>query len=106
MQLPCRADGLCRSRSNIRQLAAVTLAAEPNRHAAVVTYRHGTRASELINLRRDALNLDRRVLRLSRLKGGEAATHTRCKAMLRAPYGSCCARALVHSCSYRSAASS
>ena len=55
-------------------------AAKRNRHGlrdwlmVIMAYRHGLRASELVSLRRDAVNFDAGVLHVTRLKNGDAST--------------------------------
>jgi type 1 fimbriae regulatory protein FimB/type 1 fimbriae regulatory protein FimE len=62
----------------IEKLAA---AAKRNRHGlrdwlmVILGYRHGLRATELVNLRRDDVNFDAGVLHVTRLKNGDASTH-------------------------------
>jgi integrase len=41
-----------------------------------LTYRHGMRASEAVNLRWSALDLDTGVIHVARVKGSNASTHT------------------------------
>ena len=63
------------------EVEQLTKAAKTNRHghrdatAILVAFRHGLRASELVDLRWDQVDFDNAVLRVRRAKGGTAATH-------------------------------
>ena len=59
------------------EVERLSSAAKRNRHGlrdwlmVILAYRHGLRASELVNLRRDAVNFDAGVLHVTRLKHGD-----------------------------------
>lgn len=62
-------DQLCR--------AAAGVGRHGHRDATMIRvgFRHGLRVSELVGLRRDQLDLDRKIMHISRLKGGTPAVH-------------------------------
>ncbi len=58
--------------------AARALGRHGHRHATMIhlAYRHGFRVTELVQLKKDQVDLDRKILYVRRLKRGMPATHT------------------------------